>query len=667
MVLDVDSALVSTGAPEPRGAGALAELRDRALDQVGAAIVITDAAGCIVDWSPGATRLFGWTRDDAIGRTWDDLAGPVADDPDPRRAQIRDGLDEGRSYTGELTVSTKAGRRIPVIVDGSRIRDDDGRVIGSIGIAIDDSRRSAAEERFEVAFRHSPVASVITVAPRQLILDVNPAFEALSGYARADVVGRTSNELGLWAVPGIADALQASTAAGKPVDDVPIRVKDARGRVLDARIHGRPITLSDGPAYLWTTIDETERLHAEREAHSLEERLHEAEKLESIGHLAGGIAHDFNNLMTTIGGYTEMVLGSLGPDHPVAPDLVEVQQAADRAAGLTRQLLAFSRRQVIAPQRLDLGHLLDELRPSLERLLGPTIDLQVDLDVDAAGGVTHRALVVADAGAMEQVVANLAANARDAMPSGGRLCLSTRSVALDAAAASAVDPLLSAGRYVQLAVEDTGIGMDGDTMAHSFEPFFTTKPDGRGTGLGLSVVHGIVRQSGGVVHLTSRPGSGSTVTVTLPAASEPGTASQPATTSGGVPASATENGHSTVILIAEDEPAIRLLAARVLERAGHTVIVAEDGLAALAAAAAMSRLDVLLTDLTMPRLGGVELAQRLAVERPDVRVVYMSGYGEDRLAEDGVLAPEVHLLHKPFDMAALLGAIDDALVRTLAP
>lgn len=675
MVLDVDSSPVSAGAPGPLAAVALAQLRDRALDQVGAAIVLTDATGRIVDWTPGATRLFGWTRDEAIGRRWDELAGPVADDPDPRRAQIREGLAEGRSYTGELTVSTRDGRRIPIIVDGGPIRDAAGQVVGAIGIAIDDSRRSAAEQRFEIAFRHSPVASVITVAPRQLILDVNPAFEALSGYARADVVGRTSNELGLWAAPGIAEALQAQTVEGAPVDDIAIQVRDARGRVLEARIHGRPITLADGPAYLWTAVDETERLRAEREARRLQERLHEAEKLESIGHLAGGIAHDFNNLMTTIGGYTEMAMGALGPDHRVAADLVEVRRAADRAAALTQQLLAFSRRQVIAPERLDLDRLVRDLLPSVAALVGPAIDVDVAPRDDAEAGPS---IVLADPGALGQVVTNLAANARDAMPGGGRLCLSIRSVTLGAAEATAVDPTLAPGRYVQLLVEDTGIGMDDDTLAHGFDPFFTTKPDGRGAGLGLSVVHGIVRQSGGAVHLASQPGAGTVVTVTLPAAPVPdqvstsqpadrpaGTADDGSADDGAVGEGAAggmaDDGQRPVVLIAEDEPAIRRLAARVLERAGHRVVTAEDGRTALGLAATLPRLDVLLTDLTMPHLGGVELAQRLTATRPDVRVVYMSGYGEERLAEDGVLAADVRLLHKPFDMAALVDAIDLAL------
>jgi two-component system cell cycle sensor histidine kinase/response regulator CckA len=784
MVLEGDSrSSVSAGASGPLGADALAALRDRALDQVGAAIVIVDAGGCITTWSRGATALYGWTADDAVGRRWDDLAGPVADDPDPRRADIRRRLRAGRPYTGELIVKTRAGPRIPIFVDATPVLDDEGTYLGVVTTAIRDDRPDAAAARFEVVFRDSPMASVITVAPRQLILDVNPAFEALSGYSRADAVGRTSNELGLWASDGVGTSLLELTRVGAAIDSVPVRVRHVSGAVLEARVSGRPITLSDGPAYLWMAVDETDRMRAEREARALTQRLdaivaaapmavialdrdarvllwnpaaermtgwsaqevvgdrrpdgvletdvvapilgaardgttspdttytltardgrqvramlavaavdgddadaaggvgstvimaadvtereameaaiNDARRMESIGHLASGIAHDFNNLMTSVSGYSNLAITNLGPDHPVAADLREVTRATERAALLTRQLMAFSRQQVIQPERIDLGSTVRDFAPTLERFLGHAITLDIS--------AVSTAYVMADRSVIQQVLVNLAANAGDAMPGGGTLRIATAVVDLDEAAAD-LGPGMTAGRYVRLTVRDTGMGVDADTAAHMFEPFFTTKPDQQGAGLGLSVVHGLVTQSKGHVAMTSRPGHGATFTITLPEATaaapagvaRPDTARsdgerhEPAEPPQAAPAEAT----GPIVLIADDEPSIRVLVARILERAGYRPVVAEDGLAAIALARTMPVIDVLLTDLTMPNIGGVALAAALAMERPGLPVVYMSGYGEDQLAQDGILPADVRLLYKPFDIAALAAIIDEAL------
>ena len=724
-------------------------------------MVITDLDDRIVEWNDGATRLFGWTEREALGQSWAGLAGPTAADPDPRRAEVDERLRAGEGYTGELTVSTKGGQRLPIIVTGGRIRDETGAVVGSIGIAIDDRRRSLAEERFEVAFHAAPVASAITSGDRQLILDVNAAFEQLSGIARHDAIGRTSNELGLWDDPTAAAGVLARTRAQTPITDERVRFRVRDGDIVHARISGRPITLSDGPAYLWMAVDETERVAAEErvrattarltavvdgsplaiglldpeqrvqlwnpaaerllgwaadevvgapnpirsrdpvetqrlvqavgaagepvtsvvtlldrlgrevrvelslapvigpdgqpagilamgadvsERERLAERLQLAQRMEAIGVLAGGIAHDINNTMTAISGNADLAARMLEPGHPAVDDLEEIVRATRRAADLTRQLLAFSRRSVIQPQVLDLAEEARSMEGMLRRLIGPEIELAVD--APEAGWIE------VDPGQLHQVLLNLAVNARDAMPDGGRL-----RIAVENASEGGIgeDPSRA---VVRLIVTDTGIGIDPSVQARIFEPFFTTKPAGQGTGLGLAVVHGIVEQAGGRIDVDSRPGDGTTFRVTLPAATtEEGTVTGETRSA---PSSPDPTAPATILLV-EDEPAIRTLARRVLEARGHTVIEADDGLAGLERAEATPGLDLVLTDLTMPRMGGEELARRLAELRPSLPIVFMSGYGESRLAEGGVLHPSIRLLAKPFAIDDLVAIVDRAL------
>lgn len=608
-------------------------LRRQAWRQVDAAVVITDADGRIVEWNDGAARLFGWSATESIGATWEALAGPVAADLDPRRAEIRDRLDESGAYTGELTVCTKSGERIPILVSGGRVKDDCGTVVGSIGIAIDDRRRSLAEERFEVAFRESPVASVITTGARQLILDVNPAFELLSGIDRHDAIGRTSDELELWDDPDTSAAVLDLTRAQASITDAPIAFRTRTGAVVQARVSGRPIQLSDGPAYLWMAVDETDRLRAA-------EQLHRTQRLEAIGLLAGGIAHDFNNLMTTIAGTASLAARQLGSDHALAADLDQIIRSTERAVELTQQLLAFSGRQVLRPQRIDVAATAREMAPTLLRLAPPATQVLISGDAGAAW-------IQADPGQIRQVLLNLAMNAFDAMPDGGCLRIEVAVVG----GTSPKDP----GR-VRLVVSDDGTGMTDAVLARSFEPFFTMKPPGQGTGLGLAVVHGIIEQSGGTIEVESAPGNGTTFTIDLPQADAKATACMPTSVE-----SLAEDRAATILLV-EDETAIRLLARRVLERRGHRVIEAEDGMAGLQALAGLESLDLVLTDLTMPRMGGVEMAARIAELRPDVPVIFMSGFGESALARDGVLDPSIRLLSKPFSIDDLATIVH----RTLA-
>jgi two-component system, cell cycle sensor histidine kinase and response regulator CckA len=383
-----------------------------------------------------------------------------------------------------------------------------------------------------------------------------------------------------------------------------------------------------------------------QERRRLEQQLLQSQKLEAVGRLAGGIAHDFNNVLTAILGSSELLLLDTPPGAPKREELEIIRDAATRARDLIRQLLAFSARQVLTPTVLDLNDLVNNVTKLLRRLIGEDVELGTALAPDLAA-------VRADPGQIEQVLVNLAVNARDAMPKGGRLTIETANTEVaNAASQHEVPP----GRYVRLQVTDTGVGMDAETRGRLFEPFFTTKPRGKGTGLGLPMVYGIVRQSGGHVTVASAPGAGTTFEIYLPRVDEP---VEPTRTAG--PVAAPARGHETVLL-AEDEQLVRLLALKVLEQAGYRVLVAAGGAEALRIAERHDGpIHLLLTDMVMPEMSGRELMHQLTELRPGVRVLYMSGYSDEAIAGHGVLDPDTAFMQKPFTPAALTGKVREVL------
>jgi CheY-like chemotaxis protein len=395
-----------------------------------------------------------------------------------------------------------------------------------------------------------------------------------------------------------------------------------------------------------------------------------------VGRLAGGVAHDFNNLLTAITGYSDLLVSGL-PEGDQRHDAEEIRRAAKRATDLTGQLLAVGRRSVLKPELVSPNVVIDEMRNMLHRVIGDEIAVQFELDPAIP-------FVLADPGQLEQVILNLAVNARDAMPDGGRLVIATRAVRTDR------DRPGAPPSRVAIVVSDTGVGMDEATRARIFEPFFTTKAQGKGTGLGLSTAYGIVSQSGGSIRVVSELGNGATFTITLEAATAaqreptehltgsttPGTlrrltpsivGSGRAAGSGPAPAivPATARGAAT-ILVAEDEPAVRALVEHVLRTAGFTVIAAVDGREALDLAGDLPAIDLLLTDVMMPRLNGPDLAEALRERRPDQRVLFMSGFTNDVLGERGIISPEVELLTKPFAPDALLARVREMLAAPIA-
>ena len=382
----------------------------------------------------------------------------------------------------------------------------------------------------------------------------------------------------------------------------------------------------------------------------LEEQLRQAQKMEAVGRLAGGIAHDFNNLLMVIQGYADLLTERLADGDPLRRNAEQIQTASQRATSLTRQLLAFSRKQMLAPKVLSVQSVVAEMEKILRRLIGEDIQLETSSAPDLG-------LIKADRSQIEQVILNLAVNARDAMPEGGRLTIETANVELDKAAAHP-PAVLSPGKYVMLAVTDNGCGMDAETQAHIFEPFFTTKEKGKGTGLGLATVYGIVKQSGGYVWVYSEPGRGTSFKVYLPRIEDEQAVRG---RDGRTDAKALPRGSETVLLV-EDEKGVRELAREYLELVGYTVIEAEDGHTALELAAMhVGPIQLLMTDVVMPGISGRELAGRVKSIRPDIKILFMSGYTDQAVVHHGILDTDAALLQKPFTMAALAAKLREIL------
>jgi PAS domain S-box-containing protein len=483
-----------------------------------------------------------------------------------------------------------------------------------------------------------------TIMDRELrYVYVNRAGAEQTHLTREQLLGHSPLEL----YPGfegteIHQALERALRTGERqrIDD---EFTHADGEIGQFELNIQPVP--NGLVVL--SIDQTERRRAELRRDSLEQQLRQAQKLEAIGKLAGGVAHDFNNLLSIILGYGEDILSELPEDSPFREDLGEIQTAAQRAAELTRQLLLFSRQQVLEPRVLDLNEVVGGMHRMLGRLLGE----QLELSIVPAGDLGN---VRADRGSLEQVLMNLAVNARDAMPNGGRLTIETANVTIDEAF---VQQHLGSkpGNYVFLGVTDTGIGMDAETRRRIFEPFFSTKAPGKGTGLGLSTVLGIVQQAGGGIWVYSEPGHGTTFKVYLPRVDAAADSNSP------LPPPANLGGTETVLLV-EDEQAVREVARRILERHGYTVLAAQSASDALLLGESHpSAIHLLLTDVVMPRMSGAELAERLLARRPELKVLYMSGYTDGSIATQGILAAATAFVQKPFSSEAMARKVRSAL------
>jgi PAS domain S-box-containing protein len=523
-----------------------------------------------------------------------------------------------------------------------------GALTAILARALRDSRRRLRATAQELERFVEAIPDVIYVLDRAGRLSLwNRKLESVTGRGAEDLKGKPLIDL---LAEDDRDAFRAALAAG--LDDKPFEVEcrlgGADGALTAYQWTGAALTDEHGQVSGLTGVgrDVTERQRAEEVLRQRESEMRQLQKIEAIGRLAGGVAHDFNNVLTVVIGRCQLLLARYQPEDPVYHDLDQIESTAQRAASLTRQLLAFSRNQASAQQPLDLNTTVTSVSDMLGRLIGENIQLAVTLDPTLD-------LVTADPGQIEQVIVNFAVNARDAMPDGGRLSIATRNITLNAEFVS-VHPGAIAGPHVLLEVRDTGLGMDEETRQRAFEPFFTTKAPGKGCGLGLSTVYGIIKQHGGCIAVESAPGRGAAFSVYLPRIEAAIEAPRVDAGRGPFP------GGEETILIAEDEEAVRGLVCEILRRLGYRVLVAGDGVEALALSQRFpDRIHLLLTDVIMPGMDGRELAERMLAVRPDTRTLFMSGYAEPPIPDDV-------LLQKPVTPDALARKVAEVL-RQPAP
>ena len=492
--------------------------------------------------------------------------------------------------------------------------------------------------------------AIVTIDRDSRIQFANAATERIFGYTAQELLGRP---LSMLMPPDQRD--RHSSGFDRYLATGQRRIRWQGTALTGLHKDGREVPLEvsfgelvEAGRHEFTGIlrDISEKRAGEEAMRALEEQYRQSQKMEAIGELAGGIAHDFNNLLTVVQGNAGMLIDDVGVGHRLRPQLEQIHAAGQRAATLTRQLLAFSRRQILAPRVMSLADSIAAVGPMLQRLIGEqiTVDIRVPTPV---------APIRADPGQVEQVVLNLAINARDAMPAGGTLVIELTEVDLDPQGAGAVD--LTPGRYACLLVKDTGIGMSAETASRVFEPFFTTKPMGQGTGLGLSTAHGIVKQSGGGISVSSEPGRGSSFSVYFPTVD---TAVDPAAAAeSGAPVRALP----ATILVVEDEADVGRLTRRILERAGYRVLLASTPSEAMAIAARERDIQLLLSDVVLPEMSGRILASRLGATHPGLKILYMSGYTNDALSQHGVLDPGIALIEKPFTGTGLVARIESLL------
>ena len=515
---------------------------------------------------------------------------------------------------------------------------------GHLALAIERRRAEDAlrkkEEMFRLLFSHNPLPTWVIDRETLKFLEVNEAAVRAYGYSQEEFKAMTILDLRPDEDKSkLLRYLQGYKADGLYRGNWKHRKKD--GKVIDAEITAHELEYSGKRVRLMVAQDVSER-------HILEHQLRQSQKMEAVGRLAGGVAHDFNNLLMVIKGHTELLRKVLPPAEEYSRKIEQIERAADRASGLTRQLLAFSRLQMLQPKVMNLNDAVADMGRLLPRLIGEDIELVIHASENLGA-------IRADCSQMEQIIMNLAVNARDAMPDGGKLIIETCNVELDHLY-NEKHPIVREGHYVLLCVSDTGTGMSLETQGHIFEPFFTTKAQGKGTGLGLATVYGVVKQSGGFIWVYSELRKGTTFKIYFPRVD------QPVERLDNAPVSSEAPRGAETILLTEDERDVREVAREFLESGGYTVIEARDGIEALGLVEKHEGvIDLLITDMVMPRMTGQELAARLKEQRPKLRMLYMSGYSERAAADSLRAEPGVRLLAKPFSRGALLRTVHELL------
>lgn len=607
------------------------------------AVVEWDLDFRVASWNSAAERIFGHTRQEAIGQHGHFIVPPEVRPLVDRVWQELLAKKGGKRGSPNDNV-TKSGRIISCEWYNTPLVDDAGRVIGVASLVQDITEQKQAEEKFRGLLESAPDAMVVVDREGRIVL-VNAQTEKLFGYQREELLNRQIEMLMPERFRGRHPAHRKEFSAEPQVREMGKRLeleglrKD--GTEFPIEVSLSPLQTEQGMLISSGIRDITERV-------ALEERLRQSQKMEAVGRLAGGVAHDFNNLLTVILGYTQILTDGMAKGSRMAESTAQIRSAAERAAGITRQLLAFSRKSVLSPRVINLNDIMLNLDSLLRRLIGEDIEV---LTVPA----NDLGTVKADPGQIEQVIMNLALNSRDAMPHGGKLTLETSNATLDDTYARDHQPV-EPGRYVMLAVSDTGVGMTSETMSRIFEPFYTTKEVGKGTGLGLSMVYGIVKQSGGYIWVYSEPNQGTSFKIYLPRidkpAEEAGAEKRPANVMRG----------TETILLVEDDPQLRQLSSSVLAHCGYKVLTAsspEEGLTICKSNHQDIRL--LVTDVVMPRMNGRQLAEQIVKVCPAIRVLYISGYTDNAIVHYGVLDPGLWFLPKPFTLAALVAKVREVL------
>jgi PAS domain S-box-containing protein len=609
-------------------------------------ITVVDVDGTVRYGSPSFERVLGYPHGDLTGENLFKLIHPED------RERVHELLEVGAQHPGathstEFRVLHRKGAWRVLEAIGKRF-DQESSVAGYVLNSRDITERKRSDEAVRQA--NETLRAVIETSPLAIYtLDLegtvrtwNSSAQQMFGYSQDEVIGKPLPVIGTDQEPAFRQRLDEVIVTGSERNgDERWTTKSGGG--IDVSYWNAPLRDADGAVtgIIEVVADNSERIR-------LEEQFRQVQKMEAVGRLAGGVAHDFNNLLTVITGYCQMLIDRFPAGDATRDDIQQVLKAADRATALTRQLLAFSRKQIVQPKVIDLGMLVAEMQQMLKRLLGVNIELVLQIQPNAGK-------VRVDPGQIEQVVVNLVVNSRDAMPQGGRLVLSIRNVELPGESGIKEAPM-NAGSYVVLEVTDTGFGMDHEVRSHLFEPFFTTKEKGRGTGLGLSTSYGIVKQNRGEIQVDSTPGEGTTFCIYFPRVDEPVHTDHP-----GPVAGTTTRGAET-ILVAEDEDGVRHVLTQMLRDQGYTVFPASGGAEALQVAQNHAgSLDLLVSDVMMPRMSGPELAQRLRDIRPAVKVLFVSGYTDSQIVREGELAPGTDFLQKPFTREQLASKVREVL------
>ena len=609
-----------------------------------------------VDWFGKIDELLGYAPNE-FPRTLEAWANSVhPEDRDRVMAAVKNHSEKNEPYNIEYRIRKKDGTYNNWWVRGTAVRDEKGNPYRWVGAITDVTERKRAEEalvasgeRYRTLFEGAAEGILVADIKGQQFKYANPAICRMLGY--------TAEELTRLGVADIhpKEALDhvaadfETQARGEMIlsYEIPCLRKD--GSVIYVSIATASVVIGGRKCNVGFFTDISERKRAEQEMAALQEQLRQSQKMEAIGQLAGGIAHDFNNLLTIIKGYSQLSLMELKEGNALKVNIEQIEKAANRAADLTGRILAFSRHQIMDMKVLNLNTIVENLEKMLHRMIGENIELKMYLTEDFGR-------VKTDAGQIEQVIMNLAVNARDAMPHGGKFTIETANVELDEEYArkhADVTP----GHYVMLSVSDTGIGMTPEVKERVFEPFFTTKKKGEGTGLGLSTVYGIVKQSGGHIWVYSEVGKGTTLKIYLPRVDEP----LDEIRKEGVVREGLPRGSET-ILVVEDEEVVRKLTVRILQEQGYRVLEGGQGIDAFPIADEHEgQIHLLLTDVVMPKMSGKELAGRIAPLRPGIKVLYMSGYTDNAIAHHGILDKGINFIQKPFTVDGLARKVREVL------